>query len=207
LVYWKLNWDTNDSSWNNRTWTSNNITYESNGTIQVAKFVSWSYVYRDDSVFDIYGTQNYTYSIWVKPTQLPASYRNSFWICESNDYSTQDKAIDIYPDWHASWYIWQNAEKRANSNAWAIEVNKRYNLITTFDWTTLKLFINWVLVWSVATTSSYNFSNPRLILSRYTSDISYFVWYVSNFIFENIAWTDDYCWEYFSTYKYFYWLN
>lgn len=77
LVYWKLEGDTKDYSGNNRNGTSNAITYSSNGNIQVANFGNGSYVYADNSAFDIYGSMNYTYSIMVKPTSLSGN-RSSF---------------------------------------------------------------------------------------------------------------------------------
>lgn len=203
LVYWKLDGNLDDSSWNNRNWTGN-ITYEQLWSIQVWKFNWAEYVYRDDSAFDIYGSQNYTYNMRIDTTQFSTMY-TSFWICESWSYGTQDKAIDIFPSGYASAYIWQDAAKRANSSAWSIQTNTWYNLASTFDWSSLKLYINWQLAASVACTSSYNFSNPRLILSRqYASSTSYFYWFVSKFIMENKARTAQEIEDYFDLTKWTY---
>ena len=191
LVYWKLDWNLNDSSWNNRNWTWN-VTFETKFNQLVAKF-SWSQnVYRTDQAFDLYWSQNYTLSIRVNVSQF-TSKLNSFWICESWSTSTQDKGIEINPNWSASWYIWDWNAKRVTSSSWIIQINQRYNLTSTFDWSTLKIYVNGELKWSVATSQSYNFQNPTLMLSRYhSSDSSYYIWYASRFILQknSRSWTE-----------------
>lgn len=207
LVYRKLEWDSNDYSWNNRNWTANWITYESNWQIQVAKFSNWSYVQRQDSAFDIYWTQPFTLSWRFKPTSF-TSYFNSFWICESWSESTQDKAIEFKSWWISSLYVYNSWVFRASTPNWTIALNTRYNITWTFDWSQIKIYVNWNLMWTTNVSWTYNFSTPVLKLSRYVyRDCDSFLWYVSRFFLSNKTRNQTEITNYVNKVKKKYWIS
>lgn len=209
IVYWKLDGDAKDSSWNNRdgtvSWT---LTYESIGSIDVAKFTWGQSVYRSWSEFTLNNNSSFTFSVWAKVTSWD-TYNYSFWIQKTWEAWTWDKEIAILRDWSVRWYYYTSAANWCTTNSWDAQLNQWYHLAYTYDWSVQKVYINWTLVkTNTPSSGSYTLSSPCLYLSRsYTSWYSPYKWYLSNFILQKNAWTADYISNYFNTYKWLYWLS
>lgn len=209
VVYWKLDWDAKDSSWNNRDWTvSWTLTYESIGSIDVAKFTGSQQVYRTWSEFALGNNHAFTFSVWVKFTNM--SDASLACIQRENNSGIWDK--ELYVNYNGSFYgyfyTW-TANYVQDTTAWEITTSSWYNIIYTFDWSTLKLYLNWTLKKSsTPALGSYTIVSPQLILSRPTYyGSNRYKWYMSNFILQNNAWDASYISNYFNTYKWLYWLS
>jgi hypothetical protein len=121
--------------------------------------------------FDIFGNSKFSYSFWVKPSAMPASNRfaNLVTIQESNTAATRDKSIRLYQNGRVSFYGFDGAVKEAFSASALISINNWYLIIGVYDGTNLNLYLNNALVASISCSSTFNFTNPMLVLSQFAS--------------------------------------
>ena len=200
LLWRKLENDTRDYSLSQHTTNSSWITYVNDkANIPVAYFWDNVYINSTSQDFDIRSTQPFTQSVWLMPTALNGKVSLSF--TEQTNSGTNDKSIEIYQDWHVSAYIYPGTEVRVSSPTYTAKVNKWINIIYTYDWEKIKLYINWSKIWEANASYSYDYTNPTISLPRKENNTVWFQGYMSHYICENIAWTDNECNIYFNLTK------
>ena len=182
VSYWKLDETTgnaSDSSGNNHTMTNVNCTYWTwkinnawifNGTSATMTSIS--------SAFGISGTNTFSVAWWLYVSALPASkfYIYSAFV-DSTNYNTYDKSIRIYPDWSIKFEAYDGTSKYAASSAWAISAGQRYHVVAVFNWTQIKLYLNWTLLAITPCASTYAESSPMFGLWHMDNIWNTTLWY------------------------------
>lgn len=135
-----------DQSWNWNNWTSTSVTDSTNGKYNVMNF-NWiaSNINIPDNT-NIRLTWNYTISFWLKRSNTTSTQR----------IINKDNANDF--SWWYSIYIdtvinsTHNNWTNKNWNTWYTPtIWKWENIVLTFDWSTRRIYVNWVLKNSLAT--------------------------------------------------------
>jgi len=166
-IDWTYSWTTYyDQSWESNNWTASGWVSDW-GRIGKHKIMS----------FD--GTDDYissTLTTWIKTL--------SFWITKTD--VTDNTNMLVGKAW-VSAYIWQiHSNWNCYSDLWwwnlaiphwITENNTRYHLVFTTDWSNMKLYNNWVLMWSPATTSHMRINE----LWGSTKYAYYYDWNITNF--------------------------
>ncbi|MFA7287038.1 MAG: LamG-like jellyroll fold domain-containing protein [Patescibacteria group bacterium] len=177
VSYWRLEASSVDSVGSNNG-TDTAITYSAgNGKFNNGAGFNGtsSQIYSQSSSFDISGTANFTIAVWVKLTALPTTATSYFDVVmtqEAADTTTYDKGIRIYGNGSASLYAYDGATKEASSAASSVAAGTYTSLIGTYDGTTLRLYVNGTLAGSVACSSTYNFTTPRLVFGHKVAAVS-----------------------------------
>jgi len=149
--------DTNDGTKNNGTAT--NVTYANTDVGYQSKNGSFngssSYIRSSSSITEIWGTALVSISFWAKPDsvwsfQMPWIYRNasaaSFFIA----FNTASVQLAKY-----TWWV----QAVCNSSS-ILNTTTYQHIVCTYDWANLRVYINWVLdattasTWNIDTLSS-----------------------------------------------------
>lgn len=194
--FWKLNGNMDDSTnnWHNGSWNSS-YTTDRNGTANWAyNASSTSYYVSIPNSSDLYMTswENFSFWFWIKP---------SYWIWTGSTYwvISMTQNVDSYPwrsihndsvskNWqiriHANWSWgawWQLSNLSWSANEW-------FHFVVTCDWTTIKYYKNWELLWDVSYTSwDCSTSYPLTIWYASTWNAS---WYAT---YDDVFYMKDYC--------------
>ena len=118
------------------------------------------------SVFDIYGTNPLTITVWFKTSQTPSVYPAELVIFTENGQGglSFDKGIELNTSGKISMYAYDGAQKRAtsirslNDGVWHFAVG-------TYDGISLKIFVDGVFNASTDSSSTYNFTIPKIVFS------------------------------------------
>lgn len=203
VAYWQFTSDTEltDGSWN---WYT--LSYGSTPSFWVNAWVdcikpassSW-YLYRNTMAWMPKWASERTISLWVYTVSSwsNAIYLFSYWSWSSSAGNAQI-SINMYnltlrAFYSSSWYL----------SKWWMELGKWYNIVITYDWTTYKLYVNWVMsdsIWVALNTTAVSSSYQMRLF--YTSS----AWYWSDTIIESVAWSDSDVVEYYNQTKSKYWL-
>lgn len=145
-----------------------------------------------------------TISWWVRFTWTCRTSVACYWTWSSNQMFNL-----YYNDWtpkfrFTQWGSW--------SSYWSIQLSMDtwYNVIVTFDWSTIKWYVNSNLDGSWSKT--LNTSNARMYIGGDMAETwsatpsTWIQGYISEVIFENIAWSSTDVTNYYNTYKSNYWL-
>jgi len=208
-----LNWNSNDSSWNNNNWTNTNITRNSNGILQYAT-LNWSssfITFNDTDKLD--WMQNITLWSWIKPTTITDSYfftkddvTNRSWTFDVTNYSWHLAQLD------ALFFVW-------GSYSYAYPTSQ--NIITAWVWQhvwvtrnsagIIKFYLNW---YPLATTQpntaagTINNSSAPVILGKrnYVPSPWHFNWDIWESFIDAQARSDQKFKDYYEYTKWRYWL-
>jgi len=197
LFYASLNWNTNSEWTLNPTFnTSSWVTYPTIWNIQYA------YVNNGKMVWDIWTppTNTITFQAWVN------------WISEwvvavwATNWGVSDSTwIELYFSWtqravytldNGTWY---GTASNSSANTW-------YLVSWVKNWTTLSLYKNWALIWSVACASSFYQKTNIIIANNSVKPVSNTSMRVSNIILEDKAWSAHEVLSYYNQTKSNYWL-
>ena len=197
LFYASLNWNYNSEwtlnpSYNTSSW----VTYPSLWNIQYAYVNSGQMVW----------------NIWTPPTNNITFQARVNWISEwvvavwATTWGAGDSTwIELYFSWTQRAVYTQNSStwygttSNSNTNTW-------YLVTWVKNWTTLSLYKNWTLIWSVTCASSFNPKTNIIIANNSVKPVSNTSMRVSKIIFENIAWTQAQIQDYYNQTKSNYWL-
>jgi hypothetical protein len=214
LVYYPLETNVNDYSWNNRNLTNNWITFS-----DWVWVFDWNAIgtYTNNSLWN--NLTAFTYSVFANPSQITTwtSYEeetitniNIFMkIFQNNAAWTYDKALWFCQASQAEAYIYEWWRKEIYAT-W-VSTNDWCYLTFTRDWTNMKLYKNWVLASSTACTSTYIWYTQATlgIWNDITSwwHIKKYYGKLSKVIVENKAWTATEIRNYFRQNKAQYWIS
>ena len=210
IAYYKLEADTKDYSWNNRDLTASNITFENIWNISVAKFnYNSSTAYLDWTfISSITWNTPYTFWFWFKANSL--SWLPFVGRSGKNKYGEHDKEVTILSTGALHVYNYSSAEHWFTTNAWLVSTWQRYCYVQTYDWTTLKAYLNNSLIGSVSPAPSYPYSSSwgwRFLLWKIYSNTNYwFNWYTSKLFIENVGWSISDVDDYYNKTKRKFWL-
>lgn len=215
VVYYPLNWDLNDYSWNSRNLTaSGTAIYTSWWPWQVASYDgTWEWTYINNALLK--WMPAFTYIAWVNPSSITSwttgwetNWNIVMTIREDANYSAFDKSLTLGETNEATSFIYYNGQKKA-IQSW-VTTNTRQMLATVFDWSTLKTYVNTTST-SVSCWGSYTgYSNATLVVWAKTNTLGNYIkayyWLMSNVIVEDKARTADELQKYYNSMKWNYWL-
>jgi RHS repeat-associated protein len=168
-----LNWNSNDTSWNWNNGTSNNITYwanrfwESWKSAHIQKW-NWNIIIPNSSSLN--PNQAITISLWLKledyaywPDGSSTLLRKDWsYLLELGDAGTNRVNNVFWWNWWVSWNT-------------TLDINKWYNLTTTYDWTNVKTYVNGILDNSWVSYGWLPSSSSNLYIWNWLSE--YFPWW------------------------------
>ena len=202
---------TSDKSWNGHTlskygsWTTTFWNYG---------WVSCLYIYNDamfySTIPNTSASNGITQSIWYY--QVNAPQYDNWWLQAFNAYSpTNDAARYISSNimnwlWNKYWFMWWISNGGDTYTSTASVTSGWHNVITTFSWTTITLYVDWNEIGTASRSLSYE-PQTYISISRRTSGYNRSLrGYVSNAIFENKARTAQEVADYYNLTKWNYWL-
>ncbi len=162
---YSLNGNANDLVWSNN-WTALNVTWVDGKMNWWASF-NWttSTIIMDAPNYS--WTQNFSISSLIFVNQLPSSTNITMpisYVEWSIDSWIYDKSFDINSSWEVSFRVFYWSSKSAVFSS--ISTWKWYHIVWTYDWTTIKIYVNW-LIWSIQAIASwtYWFTVPKIWFS------------------------------------------
>ena len=152
-----FDWDSVDTSVTAWTWTGSNVTYPDPATWaigfqkQYADFESWSVSNIANTWWAVLWTGNFSMFHWVNIESLPASW-NFMGIVNSNSSwdSWSAHILSLWNDWWTHkwywWYYWGGFNTVVRTETLAVW--EWILLWVTWDWSTVRLYKNWVYTWT-----------------------------------------------------------
>lgn len=199
VAYYKLNWNSLDSSGMWYHWTTTWITY--------TQWVFWQSASFNGTTSNIWvwghplSTVNNTVSFWVRTNDL-VSVQSIIW-----EQTAACSATRIVISWGkvrydyfwcpAAGIIAVSAISSLSVNTWTYITMVRSNL-------SISIYINWKLDTTGTFSSAYTDINPTYIWDNYNvwSPVWYFNWGLDELIIENSLWTADQVKDYYNKSKY-----
>jgi len=185
-----LNWDAKDYSWNwhdgtptDVAWVETNIGYQS----KCASFNgSSSYVV---SPLQLYNS-SFTISMFVKKNTWTTKM---YFYSSKATYRSDYRHLWLYIDWGNWLFIYRSYMINWTWSSWGaaikkIDISKWYHIVCQFDWSNLKVFVNWNLSY-IEPISKYNLNNIVLWYSNIHNDY-YFNWSIILFRIHNRVLTE-----------------
>lgn len=224
LLYYPLEQDWNDYSWNwhNLTWNGTPTYTVSWGTKKVVNLngstmgrianLSWTYT-------------NYTFNVRCKPTNNTTTWQEMFDNYKDGTSQTQSgdsvyinfngtsyeqaSVKDFAHQYRPNWWLnaFQNIYGTTNrsTNAW-------YNVCVASTSSWVKIYVNWTQVasnsttWTIILDSGYNYIWWRYRY-YYNDYVNRFIGYLSEFIMEDKTWTAQEILNYYNGTKSNYWIS
>ena len=206
IAYYPLETDTNDYSWNGRNLTNSWITFSwwfwnfnwnSYWYINNGSLLQWTY------------TVNFWYrkniSWWNTAMDL---YNNNL---SDNSYNSAFMRIALYSGGYEEVAIanWTSNTTWAQSGTGAIVSGilwwNWYNIVGTFNQNILKIYANWVLLWTKTISWTYT-PTTYFAIGRWYNWVYPLYWQISRFIIEDKEWTQNEITEDYNQTKSNYWL-
>jgi hypothetical protein len=195
MGYYPLNTDFNDASWNSRNLTNTNATITTLGWVSCAYY--WGNAYSTYTGYSLTRAARTT-SVWMNPSDLTdwvilqVSYYNQ------SPYGSMTTAVrggDI-----------MIADNNSISIDYSWSIGTRYNVIWTQEWNTMKMYVNWTLIWTKTRPS--NTPNWWSLWAQNRSwYVAKYVGYISEAILENTVWTAQEIADYYNLTKWNYWIS
>lgn len=178
LIHWvTLTAQNTTPTWTSPSWTSVPCAYFSSPWF-FAKTTSTSYLVTWNAARTI--------SWWIRFTGTSRTSVACYWTWSTNQMFTL-----YYNDWNQRWRFTQRGDW--SSYGTIPSMNTWYNVVITFNWSTIIWYINWTA--SVSRSKSLNTSNARMYIAWDMSQTwsavpsTWLQGYVSEVIFENKAWS------------------
>lgn len=152
---------------------------------------------------------NFNFSTWNNPLTWimrcrKEAYNHEWQVVATTGYwwTTRAKSFWFHNDQFWTWW-WSNDTYHCDAL-----LNQRACYIWTFDWSTTKAYLNWVLKNSKSMTYSTDSNNKSWLLAQTVNDSTAqsYKWYIADIIMENRAWTQAEITEYFKKIKWKYGL-
>lgn len=174
IANWQMENNVLDSVGTNNA-TATAITYAVGQVGQCAVFNgSSSLIDAQYSAFDFYSSTKYSFVAVIKLNALPSSGNiyHPMMIQNGSSTGTFDKGFRIFSDGSVGFFAFDGAGKTALSASGIIAINTWYVLTGVFTGTSLNLYVDNVLVGTVACSGSFNHASPRLVLGHVHSGSS-----------------------------------
>lgn len=203
VAYFPLTSDLVDVvTWNWPTATSGTITFTTKDWVPCAFCGSWniqvSYNNRNWSTWN----NPLTWHMWCNKN----SYSHEWQVMASTWYWSWTRAISYWFHYNKFWtWWWDNDADHCDALIW------QWALYSwTYDWTTVKAYLNWQLVNTVSRTYNWDANNYASLFSQViqteTALDDSVDWYVREVIMEDIVWTAEEILDYYNYTKWDYWL-
>ena len=201
VAYYKLNWNLNDSSWNNRNATQSwwTITYPNS---KYARFSSWYAKFNNWFPNTWWTTDNITISLFAR--NISPSWWEANIFCVWQDW-TWDWRWQIlrYENWYLSmavskWSSWASQQ----TNSYNVSIWERHHLVWTYSPANrqMKFYIDWVLKQTVSIQATMRISSVSAIWKTWNYSHS-LNWDVCEIINEKALRSDEYVAKYYNKYK------
>lgn len=218
VAYYPL---TSTTTVNDMSSKQNNLT--SNWTIQY-----WDYGDVDCCFIDWHGMlytgiTSITASSWITLNVRYRETNNPTWDCSTilafnpydpttrwNRLNSMCRLNWAYSIWY--WLIWFIDDWKSwwtysyTSPVYTFTQNQRYNICYTYEWNSMKFYVNWVLEWTATRTTQDN-TLSYISISRNVDVNSSIRWYLSKAIFESKARTSQEISDYFNGTKSLYGIS
>jgi hypothetical protein len=152
----------------------------------------------------------FTIIFFIKPTNNPSSsiYSKVF---SFSTWATDTTSIDFSYDHVSSAYRTAFSIRNTADTFFPAKINttlvwwNKYMIWVTFDWTTLRTYLNWNPEWTA--TFTWTLTTTWLLnVWRYQTWSQYFNWLIDEWIIENRAWTSQEMKKYYTFSKWLYWI-
>lgn len=171
VSYYKIDSNSNDSFGSNNG-TDTSISYVAGKVSNAASFNgTTSTIVKASSSFDFFGSQNISFSCWIKPSVMPSSYIDLISIQEVGTPGTIDKSLRLYNNGSVGFYCFDGAVKNAQTIAGLVNTSEWNYLIGVFDGSNLKVYVNGVLRATLACSGSFNFTSPQLTIGKSSAGV------------------------------------
>lgn len=207
VAYYPLKTDFNDASGNSRNLTNTNTSISTQSWVDCVYF-NGSNSYLTYSWYELWNTAR-TINLWCYDVR-PNSSSDNQWIIH-----IWNTALNMWL-WWSLWLQftnattlrtsdWQNSSSESQTTTISLWWN---NIVVTQQTTTVKLYLNWVLKFTITNyPSQTNAPNWwRLWASCRTNPWQYLKWYLSNVVLENKVRTAQEIADYYNQTKSNYWL-
>ena len=193
--YYPLNTDFDDYSWNSRNLTNTNATITTLGGVSCAYY--WGNAYSTYTGYSLIRDARTT-SVWMNPSDL------TDWVI------LQPSAYNVSPRWSMTTAVRWGDIMMADNNSISIDyswtIGNWYHVVGTQEGSTVKMYVNWTLIWT-KTRPSYSTPNWWRLWAQFTAAAAAkYVGYISNAILENKVWTAQEILDYYNQTKANYWL-
>ena len=177
----------NDESGNNMNLGNTGMSFGTYNWVDCASTTSNQYLYNN---WPYWLSWNFTFSFYAYYAKKDSYWRQPFW------FGWDDIWIYLNPSGDYLCFL--------NTTWPAIPINSRCHIALTYDWTSVKLYLNSSL-WATENKSSYTYDDWPLRIGRipgsWTTDNNNWNWWLSEFIIENRAWTASEIADYYDSTK------
>ena len=187
LLYLPLNQNANDET-GNYTITNSNVTFSDNYAVfngSSAKLVSTSNI-------ALTWNPSFTFSMWIYHTRTNTDVIFGIWP------RSAWKVVWIFLD-SSKINIWKYNSWDISTTA-TVATNTWINLIMTSDWTTTKIYSNWILIYNSNITYDI-WSWILMVWANSFDNSNYWWWRISKFILENKTWSENEITKYYNSTK------
>lgn len=209
-----LNWNANDSSWNWNNWTATNVSWVGGRLWSgSASFNGSNSIIRIPDSNTLEWFSQLTISCWIKPNNntitqaLIVKSNNAEWVPSTDPF--QLWGLFIASAWVffpiSTWVAWSRKTLYTGTyTTW------EWNYITaTYDWVTMKIYINWVVepvTTSTTITIWSNAENVRIWALNQFASLQFYDWLIDEVIVENRAWTANEIKKHYTYQKGLFWI-
>ena len=204
VAYYKMDWNANDSSWNGRNGTDDNISYVPGRFWQWWSFNGSTSIIRLPNNFqNNFSWWLFTISAFVKPASFTGTVNSIFknrgdattWAVHFDLTNSKVTLYITQSNWTMIWAL-QSAAK-LSTGIW-------YHVWAVADWTNINIYLNWNNVgsraynWTLKTSFIYNNIWCK-VKDTWVIDVNQsFNWLIDEVIIENVAWSATEVQEYYN---------
>lgn len=211
LAYYKFDWNLNDSSWNNNTWTADGtVSYATAGEWQCLSISWWNNCVKTPISETFFGSA-FTIAWWFRFSSISSVMRIMWWQYNSQTAQYSDRANIQYESWFW-WFQFYSYNWQRTSWNWTPVANTWYHIVVVWWWVAndLKAYINWAELTKTRSAYDYTTYSWAVVAFWWNWDWSLSNYYmagnIDNAILENKAWNATEVSNYYNQTKSLYWL-
>lgn len=192
FLYYSFDWQNlNDNSWNNRNWSWYSWAWSFTQWIKSYWVNNWNRWIKIPSISFL--SWDFTVSFRVKPQTSSLNpqtlfgsveWTNSLWYLHIHQQTTSSQSSNTNI---CVWYSLSNTNYYCSE---AISYNVFNHIVITKSWSTLKIYKNKNLIWTMSWINSLTTSWTYLIWNGYNND-RHITWVFDEVIIETKAWTQE----------------
>jgi len=144
---------------------------------------TWNWKYMTSSSNSITNRNSYTISLWYSPNAQPSS-REQTMALFGTSASPNCNVYLVYWDQRIWWLVkWVSVIRSRSNVAWlainhtlTMDLGKWYNIVSTYNWTTFTLYVDWVLIASWSQSWSWSWWSSFSRIWEEPSNSTYWAW-------------------------------